>query len=177
MSETLYFAYGSTINRRTMARRCPEPNDAKVVEPAVLDNYELVFRQKGPRTFGMETIRLKEGRQVQGLLWRIKSEREESLDIYHWYPYIYEKQEIILRTRSGKQVQALVYIMPHEQELLPQLPTYAYYSQILEGFRQNGLPEQPLKDALTNVFGEMLDIMHPKARTKAQSKRKENFQR
>ena len=36
--ETLYFAYGSNINLRQMAVRCP---DAQVVEPAVLENYEL----------------------------------------------------------------------------------------------------------------------------------------
>lgn len=41
MSETLYFAYGSNINLNQMAVRCP---DAQVVEPAVLENYELLFR-------------------------------------------------------------------------------------------------------------------------------------
>ena len=44
MSETLYFAYGSNINLNQMAVRCP---DAKVVEPAVLENYELLFRGNG----------------------------------------------------------------------------------------------------------------------------------
>ena len=44
MSGTLYFAYGSNINLNQMAVRCP---DAKVVEPAVLENYELLFRGHG----------------------------------------------------------------------------------------------------------------------------------
>ena len=41
MKETYYFAYGSNINLNQMAVRCP---DAKVVEPAVLENYELLFQ-------------------------------------------------------------------------------------------------------------------------------------
>lgn len=45
MSEMLYFAYGSNINLQQMAVRCP---DAQVVEPAVLENYELLFRGNAP---------------------------------------------------------------------------------------------------------------------------------
>lgn len=45
MSNKLYFAYGSNINLSQMAYRCP---DAKVVEPVVLEGYELLFRGSGP---------------------------------------------------------------------------------------------------------------------------------
>ena len=41
---TLYFAYGSNINLEQMVYRCP---DAEVVGPAMLENYELLFRQGG----------------------------------------------------------------------------------------------------------------------------------
>ena len=57
MSETLYFAYGSNINLNQMAVRCP---DAKVVEPAVLENYELLFRGNA-HGYGVATIRFKSG--------------------------------------------------------------------------------------------------------------------
>lgn len=76
MSETLYFAYGSNINLNQMAVRCP---DAKVVEPAVLENYELLFRGNGS-SFGVATIAPKEGSQVQGILWKITPYCEMSLD-------------------------------------------------------------------------------------------------
>ena len=59
--ETLYFAYGSNINLNQMAVRCP---DAKVVEPAVLENYELLFRGNA-HGYGVATIRFKEGSQVR----------------------------------------------------------------------------------------------------------------
>ena len=150
MSETLYFAYGSNINLQQMAVRCP---DAKVVEPAVLEGYELLFRGNGS-SFGVATIAPKEGSQVQGLLWKITPYCELSLDIYEGYPRLYEKQAITLRTNSGKQVQAMVYVMTHEKERLPTMPTRSYYTGIQEGFRQNGLPEQSLKAALSNLIHE-----------------------
>lgn len=150
MSEMLYFAYGSNINLQQMAVRCP---DAQVVEPAVLKGYELLFRGNG-NSFGVATIAPKEGSQVQGLLWKITPYCELSLDIYEGYPRLYEKQAITLRTKSGKQVQAMVYVMTHEKERLPTMPTRSYYTGIQEGFRQNGLPEQALKDALSNLIHE-----------------------
>ena len=150
MSETLYFAYGSNINLHQMAVRCP---DAKVVEPAVLEGYELLFRGNGS-SFGVATISPKEGCQVQGLLWKLTPYCEMSLDIYEGYPRLYEKQEVTLHTKSGKQVQAMVYVMTHEKDRLPTMPTRSYYTGIQEGFRQSGLPEQALKDALSNLIHE-----------------------
>ena len=48
----------------------------------------------------------------------------------------------------------MVYVMTHEKERLPTMPTRSYYTGIQEGFRQNGLPEQALKDALSNLIRE-----------------------
>lgn len=166
MSGTLYFAYGSNINLNQMAVRCP---DAKVVEPAVLENYELLFRGNGS-SFGVATIAPKEGSQVQGLLWKITPYCEMSLDIYEGYPRLYEKQAITLCTKSGKQVQAMVYVMTHEKERLPTMPTRSYYTGILEGFQQNGLPEQALEDSLSNLFQELRDMIRPKVKTRHKGK-------
>ena len=164
--ETLYFAYGSNINLNQMAVRCP---DAKVVEPAVLENYELLFRGNGS-SFGVATIAPKEGSQVQGLLWKITPYCEMSLDIYEGYPRLYEKQAITLCTKSGKQVQAMVYVMTHEWKRIPTTPVPSYYTGILVGFQQNGLPEQALEDSLSNLFQELRDMIRPKAKTRHKGK-------
>ena len=164
--ETLYFAYGSNINLNQMAVRCP---DAKVVEPAVLENYELLFRGNGS-SFGVATIAPKEGSQVQGLLWKITPYCEMSLDIYEGYPRLYEKQAITLCTKSGKQVWAMAYVMTHEWKRIPTTPVPSYYTGILEGFQQNGLPEQALEDSLSNLFQELRDIIRPKVKTRHKGK-------
>ena len=166
MSGTLYFAYGSNINLNQMAVRCP---DAKVVEPAVLENYELLFRGNGS-SFGVATIAPKEGSQVQGLLWKITPYCEMSLDIYEGYPRLYEKQAITLCTKSGKQVWAMAYVMTHEWKRIPTTPVPSYYTGILEGFQQNGLPEQALEDSLSNLFQELRDIIRPKVKTRHKGK-------
>ena len=164
--ETLYFAYGSNINLNQMAVRCP---DAKVVEPAVLENYELLFRGNGS-SFGVATIAPKEGSQVQGLLWKITPYCEMSLDIYEGYPRLYEKQAITLCTKSGKQVWAMAYVMTHEWRRIPTTPVPSYYTGILEGFQQNGLPEQALEDSLSNLFQELRDMIRPKVKTRHKGK-------
>ena len=164
MSETLYFAYGSNINLNQMAVRCP---DAKVVEPAVLEGYKLLFRGNGS-SFGVATIAPKEGSQVQGLLWKLTPYCELSLDIYEGSPRLYEKQAIMLHTKSGKQVSAMVYVMTRERERMPSIPTRSYYIGILEGFQQNGLPENSLEQALNNLIREQRGMERPK------HKRKEN---
>ena len=172
MSEMLYFAYGSNINLQQMAVRCP---DAQVVEPAVLENYELLFRGNGS-SFGVATIAPKEGSQVQGLLWKLTNYCELSLDIYEGYPRLYEKQAIMLHTKSGKQVQAMVYVMTHEKERLPTMPTRSYYTGIQEGFRQNGLPMKTLEQSLLQCFQEV-DTMARGNSTKNLKKGQHNHER
>ena len=166
MSEMLYFAYGSNINLNQMAVRCP---DAKVVEPAVLENYELLFRGNA-HGYGVATIRFKEGSQVHGLLWRLTPECEQNLDTYEAYPQLYDKQKVPLRTKSGKQVWAMAYVMTHEWKRIPTTPVPSYYTGILEGFQQNGLPEQALEDSLSNLFQELRDMIRPKAKTRHKGK-------
>ena len=162
--ETLYFAYGSNINLRQMAVRCP---DAQVVATAVLENYELLFRGND-RDYGVATIRPKEGCQVHGLLWKITPECERSLDLYEGYPRLYEKQQITLYTKSGQQVSAMVYVMTREKERVPSMPTRGYFIGILEGFQQNGLPEKSLEKAISKLAREQVRMERPK------HKRKEN---
>ena len=172
MSEMLYFAYGSNINLNQMAVRCP---DAKVVEPAVLENYELLFRGNA-HGYGVATIRFKEGSQVHGLLWRLTPECEQNLDTYEAYPQLYDKQKVPLRTKSGKQVQAMVYVMTHEKERLPTMPTRSYYTGIQEGFRQNGLPMKTLEQSLLQCFQEV-DTMARGNSTKNLKKGQHNHER
>ena len=164
--ETLYFAYGSNINLRQMAVRCP---DAQVVESAVLENYELLFRGND-RDYGVATIRPKEGCQVHGLLWKITPECERSLDLYEGYPHLYEKQKISLTTKSGQQISAMVYVMTREKEREPSMHTRGYFSGMMEGFQQNGLPVKSLEKAISKLAREQVRMERPK------QKRRENNQ-
>ena len=149
--ERLYFAYGSNINLEQMADRCPA---AEVVGTAVLDGYELLFR--GNRSgYGVATIEPQPGKQVHGLLWKLTPECEQSLDFYEGYPRLYGKEDVAVCTADGKELTVMAYIMTGEMWRDPAIPSQTYYDGILDGYRQNELPEKELERALKNVHDEV----------------------
>ena len=152
MAEKLYFAYGSNINLKQMAYRCP---DAHMVSPIILENYELLFRGN-TRGNGVATIAPKEGGQVHGLLWRITPACEQSLDLYGGYPRLYEKEQVTVRDSEGKQLTVMAYVMTGDERWMsPTMPSAFYYRGIQDGYRQNGLPVEELKKAWEHCAREV----------------------
>jgi len=143
MDGQLYFAYGSNINLEQMAVRCPA---ATPVCPVALDNYRLAFR--GSFNFsGVATIIPAQGEKVYGLLWRITPACEQALDRYEGYPRLYGKEQVTVRDRNGQQYPVMVYIMAREFCLDPAEPSQSYFSGIVQGCKQNGIPVRPLFEA------------------------------
>lgn len=158
----LYFAYGSNINLEQMSYRCPE---ATVEGPCVLENYELLFRGNG-RGNGVATIAPKKGSTVHGLLWRISPGDERNLDFYEGFPQLYEKQPVFVKTSNGINLTVMAYVMTRETERWPTAPSPNYYLGILEGFQQNGLPQQALKQALRHVWQEVDTLVQTNPKNK-----------
>ena len=151
----LYFAYGSNINVRQMAERCPS---AELVGNAVLHNYALVFRARNNGN-GVASILPQKGRKVYGVLWKLTAECEESLDIYEGYPRLYEKREVTVRDEGGNACKVMTYAMTDGKTREPALPSDAYYKRIRDGYRQNALPEKSLDSALQRNRKETADRM------------------
>ena len=142
-----YLAYGSNLNVRQMALRCPT---AKAVGTAVIKDYELLF--KGSKTGAYLTIEPKVGAEVPVAVWAVETSDELNLDRYEGYPTFYYKAELDLPVRyfSGKTVvrKAFVYIMHEERSL--GLPSGSYVRTCLEGYRNFGFDESVLLSALEN---------------------------
>lgn len=142
-----YLAYGSNLNVRQMALRCPT---AKAVGTAVIKDYELLF--KGSKTGAYLTIEPKVGAEVPVAVWSVEPADEQRLDVYEGYPTFYYKTEFDLPVRyfSGKSVvrKAFVYIMREERPL--GLPSGSYVRTCLEGYRNFGFDESVLLSALEN---------------------------
>lgn len=142
-----YLAYGSSLNVRQMAWRCPT---AKVIGTAVIKDYELLF--KGSKTGAYLTIEPKVGAEVPVAVWSVEPSDEERLDVYEGYPAFYYKTELDLPVRyfSGKTVvrKAFVYIMHEERPL--GLPSGSYVRTCLDGYRNFGFDERILLGALDN---------------------------
>lgn len=142
-----YLAYGSNLNLRQMALRCPT---AKAVGTAVIKDYELLF--KGSKTGAYLTIEPKVGAEVPVAVWSVEPADEQRLDVYEGYPTFYYKAELDLPVRyfSGKKVvrTAFVYIMREDRPL--GMPSGSYVRTCLEGYRNFGFNESILLAALEN---------------------------
>lgn len=142
-----YLAYGSNLNVRQMALRCPT---AKPVGSAVIKDYELLF--KGSKTGAYLTIEPKSGAEVPVAVWPVELADEERLDVYEGFPAFYYKTEFDLPVNyfSGKKVvrKAFVYIMHEERPL--GLPSGSYVRTCLEGYSNFGFDESILFKALNN---------------------------
>ena len=139
-----YLAYGSNLNIRQMALRCPT---AKPVGTAVIEDYELLF--KGSKTGSYLTIEPKAGAEVPVA---VELADEGRLDVYEGFPTFYYKAELDLPVKyfSGKTVvrKAFVYIMHEERPL--GLPSGSYVRTCLEGYSNFGFDESILLAALNN---------------------------
>ena len=151
MADKLYFAYGSNINLRQMAHRCP---DAQVVGPVRLEGYELLFRGAA-REYGVATIAPKEGGVVHGLLWKLPPESEQALDMYEGYPRLYDKKLVTARDTEGRALSVMAYVITHLPQRAPALPSPYYYNGIQEGYQASGLPLDRLTEAWEHCAREI----------------------
>ena len=151
MKEKLYIAYGSNLDRRQMARRCPT---AEVVCSGMLYGHELLFR--GSQFGAVATVEPKPGACVPVLVWKIKPSDERALDLYEGYPHLYEKESVAVRDHAGRQLTVMAYVMTDgDRWRSPALPSEYYYQGIREGYRQNGLPLSKLKQAWQHCAKEL----------------------
>lgn len=89
----LYIAYGSNLNLRQMAVRCPT---AKPVGTAMLKGWQLTFR-------GVATLEPDPQAETPVGIWDITPQDEISLDRYEGYPRLYGKA-IVEVELNGKTV-------------------------------------------------------------------------
>lgn len=141
MSDRLMIAYGSSLNRKQMALRCPT---ARLLGASVLKNYRLLFR--GSHAAALANVEPMKGRNVPVLVWEITPADESALDQYEGFPYLYEKQNVRIRL-DGKLVSAMVYTMTGNRSLGK--PSAFYYSAILEGYQDAGFDADVLRTAVS----------------------------
>ena len=127
---TIYLAYGSNLNLKQMAYRCPT---ARVLGQAKLNGYRLLFR--GGNGGAVATIEKQKGGSVPVLLWRITPYDEEALDRYEGYPHLYRKETVKVRFK-GQWVSAMAYIMNEGRPL--GAPSRYYYEVIRQGYMDAG---------------------------------------
>lgn len=142
-----YLAYGSNLNVRQMAWRCPF---AEVAGIATLYDWRLLF--KGSKSGSYLTIEPCPGAETPVGIWRITEADEQSLDRYEGFPNFYYKKTLHVTmdnilTGDQKNIKALAYIM-HEDRPLG-IPSESYMHTCGAGYYDFGFDIQPLEDALS----------------------------
>jgi len=133
----LYGAYGSNLDKRQMAIRCP---DAKPVTSMILPNWVLRFR-------GVADIEPDAEGEVSLGLWQITEKCEQRLDVYEGYPNLYGKE--FLKTAAGL---IMVYSMVDKHDVYP--PPNRYLSGISAGYTHFMLDMEPLMQALKHSWSQ-----------------------
>lgn len=152
METKLYFAYGSNMNLKQMAYRCPK---AQVLGRAVLTDYSLIFRGNSKGN-GVASIQPEKGARVEGVLWAVTPLCQASLDLYEGYPHLYGKEEISVHIDGKRKAGVEVYVMTEPYQSQPAMPSWYYLQEILNGCRDNGISEESIWKAVERTKQELV---------------------
>lgn len=127
---TLYFAYGSNMNRAAMKRRCP---GARAMGPAVLEGYRFFVGLEG-----WGSVAPSAGNVVHGVLWRLTPRDIAALHAYELlHQGLYDVRHLPVRT-EGRRVRAMIYLL--RRQALGK-PRPGYVEMIAAAARGWKLPE------------------------------------
>jgi gamma-glutamylcyclotransferase (GGCT)/AIG2-like uncharacterized protein YtfP len=130
-----YFAYGSNLHKEQMMRRCP---DSRPVARVKLHGYQLVFNRVADIVEVEQAI-------TWGVIYKVSPEDIKKLDRYEGYPRLYDKMPVTVEDDQGRIHLAFAYVLTIKG---CKEPSDGYYHVIKEGYRDWGLPQKPLREAL-----------------------------
>lgn len=149
---SLYVAYGSNANKAQMRKRCPT---ARPLGKFILRDARLVFR-------GVADLEYIKGAKAACALWLINKDDEASLDVYEGVAAgVYFKTREIKIEYCGKVRPTVLYLM-NSEGVYP--PSQAYVDTIRKGYRDFGMDESYLDEAIARSFREKSPDNHTIAR-------------
>jgi gamma-glutamylcyclotransferase (GGCT)/AIG2-like uncharacterized protein YtfP len=128
----LYFAYGSNMLGRQMARRCP---GAKPVGTALLRGWRFLINSRG-----VASIVADNESTVQGVVWELTDDHLRALDGYEGVPDWYQRLAVEVELPERGEVACVTYIDKSEGGDVPGSPRAGYLEKIVEGAENFGLP-------------------------------------
>jgi cation transport regulator ChaC len=99
---TLYFAYGSNMDRAAMAQRCPE---ARALGVAMLADHRFLVARAG-----FASVERRPGSTVHGVLWRVSQRDLVALDAYESVATGLFRRAWLPVRRGNATLRALVYV-------------------------------------------------------------------
>ncbi len=139
----LYYSYGANTNLDNMMGRCPK---AKLIGSLVLPDYKLTFRH-------VADIEQSFGDNVQGVLWDITKQCEQSLDIYEGVASGLYRKEYFPVKAKGEIEDVMFYKMNSNNY---GAPSEGYFNMILQGYFENNLDVEVLYKVKENLNNEVM---------------------
>ena len=134
----MYFAYGHNTDTKEFKKRIPS---ARYVGIASLPDYKLSLH----RWAGIEKSK---GSVVTGVVWHFPREFISDLDWYEGLGNEYTKKKHKVFGENGETINVFAY----EQQIKPaEPPTAQYIGWLRKGYKEHGIPQQQLNDALSSL--------------------------
>jgi hypothetical protein len=134
---TLYFAYGSNMNRAAMRRRCP---GARAIGPATLAGYTFFVGIDG-----WGSVKPSAGDAVHGVLWRLTPRDLAALHAYELlHQGLYDVRRLPVRS-GARRVTAMIYRL---RRRAPGKPKPGYVEMIAASARAWKLPERYIRSVV-----------------------------
>jgi cation transport regulator ChaC len=131
---TLYFAYGSNMQRAAMVRRCPA---ARAVGAATLEGYKFFVGIDG-----WGSVKPDRGERVHGVIWKLTPRDIAALHAYELLQQgLYDVRHLPVRS-GGKCVRAMIYLL---RRRAPGRPKPGYVEMIAAAARGWKLPERYIR--------------------------------
>ena len=131
---TLYFAYGSNMQRGAMRARCPS---ARALGPAALEGYKFFVGVDG-----WGSVKPARGATVHGVLWRLTPRDIAALHAYELlHKGLYKVRHLPVRMGS-RRLPAMVYLLRRRS---PGQPKPGYAEMIAASAREWQLPEHYIR--------------------------------
>jgi len=136
-----YWAYGSNLSERQMARRCP---DAIKYGPMSVKDCALIFRH-------VADVTMREGSVTHGGLWQITARDERALDVAEGVAAKVYLKRYFQISINGKKYTCLFYQMRAKDGIMP--PSTHYLRKLTKGYADFGLDHAALEAALHESWG------------------------
>jgi len=141
----LYWAYGSNMSKRQMARRCPA---AVPLEALAVQNLILRFR-------GVADVAYRRNAVCEGALWAITRQCERALDAYEGvgdgtYPGLYRKCYFDYVDPDTGTTHKVLYYKMNRHGIMP--PSEGYLNGIVEGYGDFGVDTARLERAVEHSW-------------------------
>ncbi len=152
MTDKLYFAYGSNLNREDWARWCT----ARGVSPDVLTfrsigylpDHDVCFSYRSAsRNGGVLDLTQRSGQIVPGVVFEVHGDGWDRLDEKEGAPDCYQRDSALVLDATGQEVAVETYRVSRQRRERFVRPTKEYVEVVRAGLQAFGLPTRALDAA------------------------------